>query len=125
MLILMNNVPLLKKKKRRKKDKLLINRENQQKTRGRKKLPAVNSPNNSNSISNNETENCNRTPVVVMGRPKLHDEDVLIKTISDTALAGKAADSRSRTVVINTCKTLDDLGYDLSSSSVYMRRLPK
>ena len=44
--------------------------------------PAINSPNNSNSISNNETENCNRT-VVVMGRPKRHDEDVLIKTITD------------------------------------------
>ena len=44
-----------------------------------------------------------------MRRPKCHDEDVLVKIITYITIAGSAADSRRRTEVINTCKTLDDL----------------
>ena len=69
---------------------------------------------------------------ITMGRPQKHDETELIKTITDIAIAGSAADPRRRSEVINTCKTLDDLygelqklGYELSRTSVYLRLRPK
>ena len=62
---------------------------------------------------------------------KTIDDDVLIKTITQLALAGSSADSHRRTEVINTCKTLNDLteklqtiGFTLKRSSVYLRLIP-
>ena len=68
----------------------------------------------------------------VISRPKMIDNDVLIKTITQLALAGSSADPRCRTEVINTCKTLNDLteklqtiGFTLKGSSVYLRLIPR
>ena len=67
----------------------------------------------------------------VTGRSKTIDDDVLIKTITQLALAESSADPHRRTEVINTCKTLKDLteklqaiGFTLKRSSVYLRLIP-
>ena len=110
----------------KKKTKLKQNRINQQKARERKKT--ITTQTKSSLQSNNEASVPRPTP----GRPKRVDDDALLQTIKEMALVGSAADPRRRTEVIRSCKTLDDLtiklneiGFNLSRSSVYLRLLPR
>ena len=68
-----------------------------------------------------------------VGRPPVTDDNILIQSITDIALAGSAADDRRRSEIIRTIKSLDDLheylqkelGVSVSRSALYLRLLPK
>ena len=62
--------------------------------------------------------------VSTLGRPKNDDNEI--------AMTGSAADPRRQTEVINSYKNLDDLtkelnnsGFDLQSSSLYLQLIPR
>lgn len=67
------------------------------------------------------------------GRPRIEDDQPeLLKAIIDIAMFGGAADSRRRTELIRSCKTLKDLhceleaqGFTISRSGTYLRLLPR
>ena len=68
----------------------------------------------------------------IPGRPHKHDNTELIEAICRIAIPGSAAHERRRNEVIRTVKSLDQLtealnqeGYDLKRSSVYLHLLPK
>ena len=67
-----------------------------------------------------------------VGRPRIENEELLLKTIIDIASIGGAADERRRSEMIKTCKTLDQLtgqlqakGFNISRSATYLRLSPR
>lgn len=100
------------------------NQENQQKFRERRRRKFA-------ALDENVRKKLGMQPKV--GRPTVTDDNILIQSITDIALAGSAADDRRRSEIIRTIKTLDDLhkylqkelGISLSRSALYLRLLPR
>ena len=70
---------------------------------------------------------CTNYLVSTQGYPKKNDGNDLIQAIKETSMTCSAADPRGQSEVINSWKNLDDLtkdlnnsGFDLSCSSVYL-----
>ena len=67
------------------------------------------------------------------GRPRIEQEQsLLLKAIVDIALHGSASDSKRRSEIYRSVKTLDELtealnadGFHISRSAVYLRLLPR
>ena len=111
----------LKKKLR----ELKLNRQRSQKYRNerKRKLDALDEATR-RKVTGRETA----TP----GHPQKYDNAELIEAICRIAIPGSAAHERRRNEVIRTVKTLDQLaaslndeGYDLNRSSVYLYLLPR
>ena len=67
------------------------------------------------------------------GRPGIvENNDALLEAIAEIAISGLAADEKRRSTMVRSVKTLDDLtealqqqGYNLSRSAVYLHLKPR